>query len=78
MPSDLSIGGFDDIPAASLSEPTLTAVRQPLVERGSLAAELLVSAMAGGGADGVHHVLSTELVVRGSTAAPSRVRAADA
>jgi DNA-binding LacI/PurR family transcriptional regulator len=70
VPSSLSIVGFDDIPAASISEPTLTTVRQPLVERGRLAAELLVSAMSGEGVDGAHHVLPTELVVRGSTAAP--------
>ena len=41
VPDDLSVVGFDDIPLASQLSPPLTTVRQPLVEKGRIAAELL-------------------------------------
>ncbi len=63
VPQDLSVVGFDDIPAAARSH--LTTVRQPLSEKGEIAGRLLTER-----ADR-EVILPVELVVRGSTAAPS-------
>ncbi len=66
VPEDLSVVGFDDIPLARELSPPLTTVRQPLVEKGRIAAELLFGRRVAAGPI----VLPTELVVRGTTAPP--------
>jgi LacI family transcriptional regulator len=43
VPRDVSLMGFDDITGASFSIPSLTTVRQPLIEMGSLAASTLLA-----------------------------------
>lgn len=67
LPRDLSIVGFDDLPDARHMRPTLTTVRQPVEEKGALAAEVLVAALQQDNAV-IHHVLPCELVVRQSVA----------
>jgi alanine racemase len=68
LPRDLSVAGFDDLPDARHMRPELTTVRQPVEEKGRLAAEVLVAALQK--ENGVkHHVLPTELVIRQSVAA---------
>ena len=63
LPAELSIVGFDD--SADFSEG-LTTVRQPLREKGRLAAELLFELLNGN--ETTQDVeLPTELVIRGST-----------
>lgn len=76
VPGDLSVVGFDDIPAAAASSPGLTTVRQPLMEKGMLAAELLLRSLAAAAPLPAEvHALPTELLVRGSTGpAPRRRR----
>jgi alanine racemase len=69
VPNDLSILGFDDLPEARYIRPALTTVRQPVEEKGRLATEALVAALADAG-HVVHHVLPTELMVRESVARP--------
>jgi alanine racemase len=69
LPRDLSIAGFDDLPDARHARPALTTVRQPVEEKGCLAADLLVAALAERG-PATHHVLKTELVIRQSVVAP--------
>ena len=64
VPRDISIAGFDDIPAAALFDPPLTTVRQPLREKGALGARLLLDGWEG---PPPSLVLPTELVVRAST-----------
>lgn len=62
VPEDVSITGFDDIPESSRSEPTLTTVCQQSIEKGRVAARMLL--------DGDHKenvVLETRLVQRDST-----------
>ena len=66
VPEDLAIVGFDDIPDARFCHPALSTVHQPALEKGCLAARLLVDRQAGG--DRVeHHVLPTTLIVRESS-----------
>lgn len=68
IPVELSIVGFDDIPRAATWDPPLTTIRQPLVDKGRAAAELLLQQIADGGRRRIQ--LPIELVVRGSTAVP--------
>jgi hypothetical protein len=65
VPGELSVVGYDDAAAAAAA---LTTVRQPLVEKGRAAGRMLLEALDGGTPADV--ALPTELVVRGSTAAP--------
>ena len=59
--SDLSVVGFDDIPAAAARD--LTTVRQPLFEKGLTAARLLIAPPP----EPREVLLDVELVARGST-----------
>jgi DNA-binding LacI/PurR family transcriptional regulator len=72
VPEDLSVVGFDDIPAATLVNPQLTTVRQPLTEIGARAMRRLVETIEGRAPEQMVYVLEPELVVRGTTAAPRR------
>jgi DNA-binding LacI/PurR family transcriptional regulator len=63
VPGDVSVTGFDDIPAAAAAD--LTTIRQPLVEKGQQAARLLAELAEGKPPRRVR--LPVELVVRGST-----------
>ena len=67
IPRDLSITGFDDVAAAAAARPPLTTVAQPVVEKGRAAARILIE-----GGPPRHIVLPVVLVVRNSTAPPSR------
>ena len=65
VPEQLSVVGFDDIPAAATATPPLTSVRQPHAGKGAAAVQLLLDS---GDRDSV--VLPAELIVRSSTAPP--------
>jgi len=65
VPDDLSVVGFDDVEQAALTNPPLTTVHQPVVEKGRQAAELLVRGL-GGAIEPGHRVFPTSLVVRDS------------
>lgn len=80
VPQDLSIVGFDDLPLARLTAPPLTTVHQPIRRKGEEAARLLVEALASRppsgprsgldaspGPSAPRRVLTTSLIVRGST-----------
>ncbi|MEU8271613.1 LacI family DNA-binding transcriptional regulator [Sphaerisporangium sp. NPDC049002] len=64
VPEDVAVVGFDDIEAASYTEPPLTTVRQPFREQAAAMVLLLLRLLEGGPADPV--VLPTELIVRES------------
>ena len=69
VPQDVALIGFDDTPIASMVEPALTTVRQPIERMGSMAVELLLDLLASSSSDQVpaHRIiLPTELIVRGS------------
>lgn len=70
VPHGVSIVGFDDIPLAPYVDPPLTTVRLPAFELGQAAGRALLARIADPGA-GERTLLSTELIVRASTA-PSR------
>jgi DNA-binding LacI/PurR family transcriptional regulator len=73
IPEDLSVVGFDDVPEASRTDPPLTTVYQPHVEKGLTAGRMLV-AQLGDEEPRSPGPLPTRLVVRGSTAPPERDR----
>jgi DNA-binding LacI/PurR family transcriptional regulator len=65
VPQDVQIVGFDDIPEASRTGPGLTTICQQSIEKGRVAARLLLDSLKGDYE--VQHVeLDTRLVVRGS------------
>ena len=70
VPADFSLVGFDDIPEAGYLQPGLTTVRQPMIEMGAIAARMLLEVIDDPGMGPRHEELPTELVVRGTTAAP--------
>jgi LacI family transcriptional regulator len=69
---DLSIIGFDDIPAAEWIEPGLTTIRQPVVQMAEAAMRALLRHLDGDEELPQRIELGTELVVRASTAAPRK------
>jgi len=71
IPQDISVAGFDDIPSAATSQPSLTTMRQPMHLLGQHAAARLLALIQATEEPGFKEVLPTELVVRGSTAPPA-------
>ncbi len=67
VPAQLSVVGFDDIPAASLVWPELTTVRQPVDDMAIAAVNMLIAKEP---AQTLEQVLPHRVVMRGSTAAP--------
>jgi DNA-binding LacI/PurR family transcriptional regulator len=71
VPDDCSVIGFDDVPHAGLSSPAVTTIRQPMLEMGSLAANLVLDAIvpttSGSSRDKLLHLLPPALVERDST-----------
>jgi LacI family transcriptional regulator len=68
----MALVGFDDVPTASVIEPTLTTVRQPIERLGWMAVEILLDMLDNGqdAPSSTHRiVLPTELVVRASCGA---------
>jgi LacI family xylobiose transport system transcriptional regulator len=70
IPEDLSVVGFDDLPVARWVGPPLTTVRQPLVEMAEAAATLVLELARGEEPAQMRLELTTELIVRESTAPP--------
>ncbi len=68
VPADMSVIGFDDIPAAE--RRGLTTIRQPLIDKGRDATQLLIDLISG--RTGRRVTLPTELVVRSTCAAVSQ------
>jgi LacI family transcriptional regulator len=75
VPQDLSVVGFDDLPISRWVPPPLTTVRQPLDEMGRAAAQMLGDLIEGRPLRSSRVELSTELIIRESTAAPAGAHA---
>ncbi|MBS1906925.1 MAG: LacI family DNA-binding transcriptional regulator [Actinobacteria bacterium] len=78
VPEEVSVVGFDDTSDAGYVWPPLTTVRQRFEEVGALAVDALIAELDGVAATGSEpdpvapQLIPTELVVRASTAPPSR------
>jgi LacI family transcriptional regulator, galactose operon repressor len=70
IPDELSIVGFDDSAYATVVDPALTTVRQPLAEMGVTAVDLLVRLMRKESVDTLHLEPFARLVARETTAGP--------
>jgi len=66
VPEDRSVIGFDDLPVAAVSYPSLTTMRQPLYEMGRMAAQMIVSLIDGKDVVCRQIEVPTRLVVRES------------
>jgi DNA-binding LacI/PurR family transcriptional regulator len=72
VPEQLSVIGFDDIPAAAMLSPQLTTIRQPLSEIGMEATRMLIARIAGEDVPIETKYLAPTLILRSSTAPASR------
>jgi len=68
IPADLSVIGFDELPVSRWASPPMTTVRQPLVEMGSAAAQMIGELIDGLPLRTNRVELTTELHIRESTA----------
>ncbi len=66
IPDDVAVVGFDDLPIASIVEPALTTVRQPIEQLGATATDLLLKLIEGEVQEPQHVILPTQLVIRAS------------
>ncbi|BCY07686.1 LacI family DNA-binding transcriptional regulator [Actinoplanes sp. L3-i22] len=70
VPGDVSVTGFDDLSESAWFRPGLTTVRQPIVTKGRIAADFLISAIRGEDQH-PHQTLGTSLIVRDSATKPA-------
>lgn len=75
VPDDVSIVGFDDIESAAFHNPSLTTIRQPLYQMGSMAARILLQRIRGQATFPDFVPIHPELVIRESTSPPNPKRA---
>ena len=68
VPEDMSVIGFDDIRFARYTDPPLTTIAQPKDELGREAMNMLIELLSGEDVPPRKRILTTQLVVRGSTA----------
>nr|HML48980.1 substrate-binding domain-containing protein [Clostridia bacterium] len=70
VPEHLSVIGFDGIAQSALTHPPLTTLQVDVKVMAEAACMLLTHMMAEGISRGIHAVVATDLIIRGSTAAP--------
>ncbi|MGB6973899.1 MAG: LacI family DNA-binding transcriptional regulator [Terracidiphilus sp.] len=71
VPNDVSVIGFDDIQGAAFYNPSLTTIRQPLVQMGTVAARILLQRIRGQATFPDEVPIHPELVIRESTCPPN-------
>ncbi len=69
IPKDVAFVGFDDLPIATLSDIQLTTVRQPVIQFGIKAVELLLDLIENGLHPPRRIIMDTELIIRDSCGA---------
>jgi DNA-binding LacI/PurR family transcriptional regulator len=67
IPDDIAVIGFDDLPTASESRPTLSTVRQPIETMGREMVRLVLQRVGRADLAPQEVIFGTELVLRGST-----------
>lgn len=67
VPDDIAIVGFDDVIASHMANPSITTVRQPTTQLGTLATEMVIKQIENNADDIQSLILGTELVIRQST-----------
>jgi DNA-binding LacI/PurR family transcriptional regulator len=75
VPSDVSIVGFDDSESAAFHNPSLTTIRQPLAQMGTVAARILLQRIRGQASFPDIVPINPELIIRESTCPPNPKRA---
>jgi DNA-binding LacI/PurR family transcriptional regulator len=70
VPDDIAVVGFDDIFPASLCDPPLTTVHQPIRKLGEVACDRLTERIANPTLRPKQELLPTELVLRSSCGCP--------
>jgi LacI family transcriptional regulator len=66
IPETLAVVGFDDLPAAEVIEPGLSTVRQPKLEMGDYAINMIVDKLEGRESGLKHKELQTKFIIRES------------
>jgi LacI family transcriptional regulator len=66
VPVELAVVGYDDIPAAEVIEPALSTVRQPKLEMGDYAINMIVDKIEGRESGMKHKELPTKIIIRES------------
>lgn len=75
VPEDIAVVGFDDVPLAMHTSPSLTTVRQPTLEQGRIAAEFLLNRIEEDGpVTRQERILDCELMVRESTTSSTKAQ----
>jgi LacI family transcriptional regulator len=69
IPQDIALVGFDDLAQASLDDIQLTTTRQPVLQFGVRAVELLIDLIKNGVCPPRHIIMDTELIIRTSCGA---------
>lgn len=69
VPDDMAVVGFDDTRASPFIDPPLTTMRQPSLEVGRRACELLLDEIEGGLGERIQEILPCEMKVRRSCGA---------
>jgi LacI family transcriptional regulator, repressor for deo operon, udp, cdd, tsx, nupC, and nupG len=73
VPEDIAVVGFDDIKIASIFEPNLTTISQPMFEIGEKAMNLLLQLIEGNELDKRQFVLEDTLIIRDSCGGKQRL-----
>jgi LacI family transcriptional regulator len=69
---DIAVTGFDDIPLAEHSHPSLTTVRQPIYDIGCQICDMLIRLIRGEPLAARHVLLEPQLILRESSGGPWR------
>jgi DNA-binding LacI/PurR family transcriptional regulator len=72
VPDDVAIIGFDDLPLAALTQPSLSSVRQPIERMGYEMTRMVLGMSPAGARPPQQLIVGSELVLRASTVGRSR------
>lgn len=73
IPDDIAFVSFDDLPLATIPDPKLTTVRQPIYRFGFRAVEILIDLIENGIKPPRRVIMETEMVIRESCGAKQKV-----